>query len=156
MLTILSKHTQINDAKPWRIEIDLLAFCFRFKCWFKGQIICTVFPHIVSAETIFFNSILYTVTFGNSTFRCGNYSREETIQGRKLYEEIRYVLSTSKITWYLIRVLCFIQRIYSVKWKVTSKSKLQLFVFRIYIFKLNYTQFTRAHFPKYGVDGCWN
>ena len=24
---------------------------------------------------------------------CGNYSREETIQGRKLYEEIRYVLS---------------------------------------------------------------
>jgi len=22
---------------------------------------------------------------------CGNYSREETIQGRKLYEEIRYV-----------------------------------------------------------------
>jgi hypothetical protein len=29
------------------------------------------------------------VTFGNSTYRCGNYSREETIQGRKLYEEIR-------------------------------------------------------------------
>ena len=22
---------------------------------------------------------------------CGNYSREETIQGRKLYEEIRYI-----------------------------------------------------------------
>jgi hypothetical protein len=30
------------------------------------------------------------VTFGHSTYRCGNYSREETIQGRKLYEEIRY------------------------------------------------------------------
>ena len=26
---------------------------------------------------------------GHSTQRCGNYSREESIQGRKLYEEIR-------------------------------------------------------------------
>ena len=33
---------------------------------------------------------LCTVTFGNSTYRCGNYSREETIQGRKLFAEIRY------------------------------------------------------------------
>jgi len=32
------------------------------------------------------------VTFGNSTYSCGNYSREETIQGRKLYEEIRYAI----------------------------------------------------------------
>ena len=31
------------------------------------------------------------MTFGHSTYRCGNYSREETIQGRKLFEEIRYV-----------------------------------------------------------------
>ena len=38
----------------------------------------------------FLNSTLCTVTFGCSTYRCGNYSREETIQGRKLYEEIRY------------------------------------------------------------------
>ena len=30
-----------------------------------------------------------------------------------------------------IRVLCFIQRMYSVKWRVTWMSKLQLFVFRI-------------------------
>ena len=37
----------------------------------------------------FFNLTLCTVTFGNSIYRCGNYSREETIQGRKLYEEIR-------------------------------------------------------------------
>jgi hypothetical protein len=29
------------------------------------------------------------VTFGESTYRCGNYSREETIQGRKLFAEIR-------------------------------------------------------------------
>ena len=38
----------------------------------------------------FLNLTLCTVTFGNSTYRCGNYSREETIQGRKLYEEMRY------------------------------------------------------------------
>ena len=39
----------------------------------------------------FLNLTLCTVTFGNSTYRCGNYSGEETIQGRKLYEEIRYL-----------------------------------------------------------------
>ena len=39
----------------------------------------------------FLNLTLCTVTFVNSTYRCGNYSREETIQGRKLYEEIRYL-----------------------------------------------------------------
>ena len=38
----------------------------------------------------FLNLTLCTVTFDHSTYRCGNYSREETIQGRKLYEEIRY------------------------------------------------------------------
>jgi hypothetical protein len=32
------------------------------------------------------------VTFDHSTYRCGNYSREETIQGRKLFAEIRYIL----------------------------------------------------------------
>ena len=39
----------------------------------------------------FLNLTLCTVTLGHSTYRCGNYSREETIQGRKLYEEIRYI-----------------------------------------------------------------
>ena len=33
------------------------------------------------------------MTFDQSTYKCGNYSREEPIQGRKLYEEIRYVSS---------------------------------------------------------------
>ncbi len=37
----------------------------------------------------FLNLTLCTVTFGHSTYRCGNYSREETIQGRKLFTEIR-------------------------------------------------------------------
>ena len=28
---------------------------------------------------------------------CGNYSREETIQGRKLYEEIRYIKTKEEV-----------------------------------------------------------
>ena len=35
------------------------------------------------------NLTLCTLTFCHSPYRCGNYSREETIQGRKLYEEIQ-------------------------------------------------------------------
>ena len=42
----------------------------------------TVFPRIVSAETIvFLNLTLCTVTFVHSTYRCANYSRAETIRG---------------------------------------------------------------------------
>ena len=42
----------------------------------------TVFLQIVSAETILFlNLTLCTVTFDHSTYRCGNYSRTETIHG---------------------------------------------------------------------------
>ena len=37
----------------------------------------------------FLSLTLCTVTFCHSTYRCGNYSREETIQGRKLFAEIR-------------------------------------------------------------------
>ena len=60
----------LSRPDPWRfqrqsspntlIELDLFN-------------INTVFPRIVSAETILFLK-----------FKCGNYSREETIQGRKL------------------------------------------------------------------------
>ena len=51
-----------------------------------------------SAETIFFefgNCRIVAANFNfllnELNFSCGNYSREETIQGRKLYEEIRYI-----------------------------------------------------------------
>ena len=37
----------------------------------------------------FLKLTLCTMTFGYSPYRCRNYSREETIQGRKIYEEIR-------------------------------------------------------------------
>ena len=40
----------------------------------------------------FLNLILCSVTFYHSTYRCGNYSREGTIQGRKVFAEIRYLL----------------------------------------------------------------
>ena len=33
---------------------------------------------------------------------CGNYSREETIQGRKLYEEVRYLLKIAFNYWFLM------------------------------------------------------
>ena len=39
----------------------------------------------------FLNLALCTVTFAYSTYRCGNYSGEEIIQGRKLFAEIRYL-----------------------------------------------------------------
>merc|ERR1712086_418114 len=50
----------------------------------------------------FLNLTLCTVTFDHSTYRCGNYSREETIQGRKLFAEIRYA---SMFSGYLIPLL---------------------------------------------------
>ena len=49
------------------------------------HIIYTVFPHIVSAETILFELGNSKVTVhkakGHSTQMCGNYSREETLRG---------------------------------------------------------------------------
>ena len=39
------------------------------------------------------NHFYQCVAFVHSTYRCGNYSREETIQGWKLFAEIRYVIS---------------------------------------------------------------
>ena len=42
---------------------------------------------------VFYNNICYNYSNiqGRKRFKWGNYSKEETIQGRKLYEEIRYV-----------------------------------------------------------------
>ena len=57
----------------------------------------------------FLNLTLCTVTFGNSTYRCGNYSREETIQGRKLYEEIRQ--ANSRVSTDLILYMTIALRI---------------------------------------------
>ena len=63
----------------------------------KGKGKLSVLPKLtyrISANSFrgnysFFTLILCSVTFGHSTYRCGNYSREETIQRRKLFAEIR-------------------------------------------------------------------
>ena len=44
----------------------------------------------------FLNLTLCTVIFVHSTYRCGNYSREETIQGRKLFAEIGILVKSNK------------------------------------------------------------
>ena len=44
----------------------------------------------------FLNLALCTVIFVQSNYRCGNHSREETIQGRKLFAEIPYQLTLSQ------------------------------------------------------------
>ena len=51
-----------------------------------------IFPNCFRGSYSFLYMALYTVTFDHSTYRCGNYSREETIQGQKLFAEIRYLL----------------------------------------------------------------
>ena len=59
----------------------------KFKTYFlnpKYKYVLTVFPRIVSAETILFWKL-----------ECGNYSREETIQGRKLL--FSYILEAETI-----------------------------------------------------------
>ena len=66
---------------------------------FSKQILNTVFLRIVSAKTIFLlNLTLCSGTFGHSTYKCGNYSREETIKGRKLFAEIRCMDLTENLT----------------------------------------------------------
>ena len=47
---------------------------------------------------------------------CGNYSREETIQGRKLYEEIRYMQNISKSKSFGRFVLIVIQNNFKNEW----------------------------------------
>ena len=49
-----------------------------------------IFANSFRGNYSFLNLTLCTVTFVHSTYSCGNYSREQTIQGRKLFAEIRY------------------------------------------------------------------
>ena len=58
----------------------------------RFSLLHTVFPHIVSAETILFWLWLYVLWPLITVHKCA-----ETIQGRKLYEEIRYVAHTGCI-----------------------------------------------------------
>ena len=54
----------------------------------------TIFPRIVSAETILFlNLVLFTVTFGPLVT---GHKSAETIQGWKLFAELQYFISLFK------------------------------------------------------------
>ena len=52
---------------------------------------CSVFPW-----KYFLNLTLCSATLGHSTYRCGNYSREETIQGRKVFADIQYLVCSRR------------------------------------------------------------
>ena len=55
----------------------------------------TVYPHIVAVET-FLKIQIAAANFwflpNRLNYCCGNYSREDTIRGWKMYEDIRYIL----------------------------------------------------------------
>ena len=70
------------------------------RCEIEACIVSCIFMYRISANSFrgnysFLNLALFTVTFDlyfiNLNSCSGNYSREETIQGRKLFAEIRYV-----------------------------------------------------------------
>ena len=66
-----------------------------FKCFFILWKAHTVFPRIVSVETILFwifksLKISYCFRIKVSLMGCGNYSGVKTIPGRKLFAEMRY------------------------------------------------------------------
>ena len=55
------------------------------------KLVYCIFKNSFRGNYSFLNQTLCTVTFDHSTYRCGNYSREETIKGRKLFAEIQYL-----------------------------------------------------------------
>ena len=74
------------------------------------KLVCTVFPRIVfRGNYSFLNLALFTVTFDlyfiNLNSCRGNYSREETIQGRKLFAEIRYAQCSCTVSFWIIEAL---------------------------------------------------
>ena len=88
--------SQNSDVKSLRSVIDINDFASTDRCHGQLKMVPSKkYRYRISANSFrgnysFLNLTLCTVTFGNSTYRCGNYSREETIQGRKLFAEIRY------------------------------------------------------------------
>ena len=81
----------------------------------------------------FLDLTLCTVTFDHSTYRCGNYSREETIQGWKLFAEIRYILNKT-IYCNMVPVLGWATMIYFQNWHFQKKLKVK----SAYFFTLSY------------------
>ena len=90
----------------------------------------TAFPHIVSAETILFLiwklqkiwivAANFNFLHNKLNFCCGNYSREETIQGRKLFAEIRYLVDTIS---FLFRIFTNAIQYPHIWWRVLINSR---------------------------------
>ena len=73
------------------IEIALIRYFHLYLWWFVALNSCIRCFHSSAFSQLQSSYGMITFcTFGHSTYRCGNYSREETIQGRKLFAEIRY------------------------------------------------------------------
>ena len=72
------------DIKDLKIKVCNLVISW----WFIYRISSYSFRGNYS----FLNLTLCTVTFVHSTYRCGNYSSEETIQRRKLFAKTRYLV----------------------------------------------------------------
>ena len=109
----------------------------------------TVFPRIVSVETILFlNLTLCSVTFGHRTYRCGNYSREEIIQGQKLFAEIRYF--NFKI------VICLGFGFYGGRWKELDLSVMSVCQCNTSIHNLELSRFWQITIPSYSREWSAN
>ena len=100
----LHKKLAMDGSDPTISDLILKLYGIYETNKFKGgvgiqaaRLVCNSIYRISSYSFLgnysFLNFVLCTVTFAHSTYRCGNYSREETIQGRKLFAEIRYVHS---------------------------------------------------------------
>ena len=66
---------------------SLSRVCLKVAKWYSSNY--RISSYSFRKNYSFLNLILCIVTFGYTTYRCVNYSREETIQEWKLYEEIR-------------------------------------------------------------------
>ena len=102
----------------------------RVQCVLHG-LRCIMFIYRISANNFrgnysFFNLTLCTVTFSHSTYRCGNYSREESIQGRKLFAEIRYLIWKSWLPPLLPKFFALLANTQNLYIKVAWPSNLKI------------------------------
>ena len=86
----LAVSQRLQKWKRWALTVAGLRIS-NVMCVYHQKSIYHISANSFCGNYSFLNLTLYTVTFDNNTYRCGNYSREETIQGRKL--GIRFVCS---------------------------------------------------------------
>jgi hypothetical protein len=81
----LTSNGRVVEVSYWSFEIQMLRVSK-----FLYSNVYRISSYSFRGNYSFLNlTLCNTVSFGDSAYKCGNYSREETIQGQKLYEEIR-------------------------------------------------------------------